>query len=55
MTILVLSSAGYEECEMSSAITDLSAETLSELIEASKGMRRSDWVRFVRESVGKEE
>src|SRR5262245_25832433 len=53
MEILVLRSGSYSETEASEAIKGLTVEVLSELMEASNAMRRSEWVKFVRESVRK--
>lgn len=53
ITILLLKGGIYIECEASEHIAGLSAEVLSEMIERSKAMRRSEWVRFVRESARK--
>src|SRR5215471_10995962 len=46
----VLSGGMYREQEISEGLAGFRSRALSELIEASKVMRRSDWVRFVRQS-----
>jgi hypothetical protein len=51
LTILLLKAGGYTESENSEAVTGLAAQVLSELVEASKVKRRSEWVHFVEEAV----
>jgi Uma2 family endonuclease len=52
ITILVLSDGMYREQEASDGLPGFTRQKLSELIGASKVIRRSDFVRFVRQRAG---
>lgn len=54
LEILALENDGYVEVNESIALPSLTSATLSELVEQSKSMKRTAWLRKVRETVRKQ-
>lgn len=54
LEILALENDGYVEVNESIALPHLTSTPLSELVEQSKSMKRTAWLRKVRETVGKQ-